>query len=154
MSINDLFIETRENESGYMFGLTYPTENEKYSSRFLLWNGSDYVATEITTTAPIFTSIASRYGISSFSKPILTGNVQGNNEYIVRVYGYKKQDLMSQPSLLITLAYFIQGNKAMPDRAISVENNYTTIDLSNKNLNYINFSNQMKQSISEEGTDF
>jgi hypothetical protein len=154
MAINDLFIETRENESGYMFGLTYPTENEKYSSRFLLWNGSDYVATEITTTAPIFTSIASRYGISSFSKPILTGNVQGNNEYIVRVYGYKKQDLMSQPSLLITLAYFIQGNKAMPDRAISVENNYTTIDLSNKNLNYINFSNQMKQSISEEGTDF
>ena len=61
---------------------------------------------------------------------------------------------MSQPSLLITLAYFIQGNKAMPDRAISVENNYTIIDLSNKNLNYINFSNQMKQSISEEGTDF
>lgn len=152
--INDFFIETRENESGYMFGLTYPAENKKYSSRFLVWNGSDYVSTEINTTAPIYASIAGRYGISSFSKPILTGNVQEGNEYIVRVYGYKKQDLMSQPSMLITFAYFIQGNKAIPDRAISIENNYTTVDLSNKNLNYINLSNQMKQAFTEEGTYF
>lgn len=149
--INDFFIETRENESGYMFGFSYPAENEKYISRFLIWNGSDYVTTEITTSAPIFTSIASRYGINSFSKPILTGNVQEGNEYIVRVYGYKKQDLISQPSMLITLAYLVQGNKAIPDRAISIENNYTTVDLSNKNLNYINLSNQIKQAFSEEG---
>lgn len=150
--INDLFIETRENESGYMFGLTYPAENEKYNSRFLIWNGSDFVTTEITTTAPIYTSIAGRYGISSFSKPILTGSVQEGKEYIVRVYGYKKQDLMSQPSMIITLAYFIQGNKAIADRAISIENNYTTVDLSNKNLNYINLANQMKQVFGEERT--
>lgn len=145
ITTNDIFVETQENESGYLFGMTYPSETDKNNYRFFVWNGLDYVSPEINSSAPIYKTIASRYGTSSFSKPMFTGYVQDGKEYWVRVFGYKKQDLISQPSLIITMAYLIQGNKAIADRAINIENNYGSVDLSNKTNNYINITNQLKQ---------
>lgn len=153
MISNELILGTEGSDEGIIFSINRVDVNQKINASTYVWNGVTYSAADIGTKDPIYGIIASRYGISNFSKPFFTGSVENDREFIVRLFGYRKTDQTNYPGFQIDMYYKIQNNRLIPDRARSISNYYSaTSFISDENKMY-NFSSELQLVLNDEETE-
>lgn len=148
MTANELFLGTEGNEQGLIFSINRVGENAKINTRTFVWNGVNYGPVELGTKDAIFGIIGTRYGVVNFSKPFFTGEVEGEREFIVRLYGYKKTDQMNFPGFQIDMYYKMQNNKWIADRARSISNHYSSVSVISDVNRMYNFASELELALS------
>lgn len=148
MTANELFLGTEGNEQGLIFSINRVGENAKINTRTFIWNGVNYGPVELGTKDAIFGIIGTRYGVVNFSKPFFTGEVEGEREFIVRLYGYKKTDQMNFPGFQIDMYYKMQNNKWIADRARSISNHYSSVSVISDVNRMYNFASELELALS------
>ena len=144
MTSNDLLLGTEGNDDVHIFSINRVGDNQKINTRTYIWNGLSYNYVELGTKDPIYGIIATRYGISSFSKPFFTGEVEGEREYIVRLYGYRKTDRPNYPGFAIDMYYKLQNSKWVPDRARAINYHYDVVSFSSYSNTMYNFASELQ----------
>lgn len=146
---NDVYLNNLDNSAADIFSMSYTDQNGKKVEQTYVWNESGYIPANLNTSASIYGSIMSRYGIISFTKPTYR-ETNYNGEYTIRLYGYRVGDQRNYPSYQISMIYKVIGNRFIPDRALSIDSNYSTIlDLYPEN-NFSSISSLLKNFIDYE----
>lgn len=154
MTANELLLGTEGNDEGFVFSINRVGDNQKINSRTYVWNGVVYSPAELGTKDPIYGIIATRYGIANFSKPFFTGEVEGEREYVVRMYGFRKTDQPNYPGFQIDMYYKMQNNKWAPDRARAINYHYGVVTFISDSNRMYNFSSELQLALSgQESND-
>lgn len=153
MHANELLLGTEGNEQGFIFSVNRVDDNAKINTRTYIWNGISYTPVELGTKDAIYGIIATRYGVVNYSKPFFNGEVEGEREFVVRLYGYKKTDQMNYPSLMIDMYYKFQNNKWTADRARSISNHYSSVSVISDGNRMYNFSSELELALTGQQSD-
>lgn len=146
---NDVYINNFSNSAADILSINYTDQSGKKMDLTFIWGEGGYIPVSLNTSASIYGSIMSRYSIISFTKPYFTESYY-NGEYTIRLYGYRSGDQKAYPSYQINMIYKVIGNKFIPDRALSIDPNYSSISDSYVQNNYSSISRLIQEFIEYE----
>ena len=103
-------------------------------------NNNLFQVPSFSTNHTLFSAIKTRYGVVKFSNINIEEYYPSTDEYKISLYGYTVMNLKGGtccPSFKIDILYSKQGSVYLPKTALSVNNNYSSIETS-VNLNILN----------------
>jgi hypothetical protein len=107
---------------------------------YSLRNNNLFDVPSFPTNHTLYGAIKTRYGIVKFSNINVEEYYPSTDEYKISLYGYTLMNLKGGtccPSFKIEILYSKQGSVYLPKTALSVNNNYSSIEMS-VNLNTLN----------------
>jgi len=119
---------------------TYTLNNGLINKKiYFLKNNLLYQSPDFSSNHQIFNAIKTRYGIVKFTNLTIDEFNATNDEFKVNLYGYTEMNLKAGtccPSYKIQVLFTRVGNGYIPKTALSISNNYSSIE-GEVNLNYL-----------------
>jgi hypothetical protein len=138
ISANTLFYDYNSYSSIFK---TYTLINGNIAANvYALRNNNLFQVPSFSINHTLFSAIKTRYGIVKFSNINIEEYYPSTDEYKISLYGYTVMNLKGGtccPSFKIDILYTKQGSVYLPKTALSVNNNYSSIETS-VNLNTLN----------------
>ncbi len=145
ITVSNISVESIFDDNNSFLAVTYQS---KYSivTKMFIWDykSNGYRETsDLNTNNTICKAIMKRYGVTSFTNPYFTGQVNSKGQYDVKFYGYKKTDMGCCPSLVINLNYEVQAGQLVPIGASGIYYSGGTIDEAPEKFNYLDIGNEI-----------